>query len=148
MIFTIREFFDSVYDYAAKNADLYTDEQDKQELKQAIEKLKKIQEKIEYIAKSDDISERYREGIKVNFIEVNQKLFIKPNSNDNHAYSAFLQVIRGIVIYYQSISAYGDWPDYVLKPVKQWYIKTSNNSVILNIKRRVFGLLKSGRFRG
>lgn len=127
MNLTVRNFFDSVYAYADKMVALYTDQKEKQKLVNNVKIIKKIQRQIEDMADIDDITEKYNIAYNVMSTAVAPELFMKPNSDDNSAYHAFRHVLRGITEYYKNSNRYGDYPDMILKPLKNWHYKKSSS---------------------
>ena len=126
MNLTVRKFFDSVYEYTDKIFRLYDTPFAHQMFPEWTKTIKRIQRQIEEMSETDDIVEKYNIAYKVMTTPVNPYLFMKPNSNDNETYAAFIGGLKGIVEYYQA-NHYGDYPDKMLIPLKKWYFKIAKS---------------------
>lgn len=127
MDLTIRKFFETVQDYTSKICALYTDKAAQSRLDKAKAQLSEIKQNIEKLSVMGDYDdEKHKLAYQTMGTSVNAGLFMKPNSNNNGAYLAFVHVVREIVDYYKQ-SSFGRNPDGVLKAIKSWNYQISTN---------------------
>lgn len=124
----VKNFFDSVYSYTGKMSALYVDEMAKAQLARAIASLHEIQQQIEQIQSSTDSQERYRLASELYVAgDVRAEVFMKPGSQNNSIYWAFVEVIREIANFYKTYSPFFQNDAALDKALAKWYYHMSNS---------------------
>lgn len=127
MDLTIKKFFKSVQDYTSKMRALYTEKAAQSRLDKAEAELCQVKQNIKKLSEMEDNdNEKYKLAYRTTGVSVGACLFMKPGSDNNCAYHAFIGAIREIVAYYEQ-SSFVRNPDNVLKAIKSWNYQTSTS---------------------